>query len=72
MKLRSDFREAVTSMHRLHRESGEEQPEPNPLINTKGGIRLLFPVPHGGNGMKTVGAHVFLQKKKSCSKIVYS
>ena len=28
MKLRSDFREAVTSMHRLHRESGEERPQP--------------------------------------------
>ena len=28
MKLRSDFREAVTSMHRLHRESGETRPEP--------------------------------------------
>ena len=28
MKLRSDFREAVTIMNRLHRESGEERPEP--------------------------------------------
>ena len=28
MKLRSDFREALTNMHRLHRESGEERPEP--------------------------------------------
>ena len=28
MKRRSDFREAVTDMHRLHRESGEERPEP--------------------------------------------
>ena len=26
MKLRSDFREALTKMHRLHRESGEERP----------------------------------------------
>ena len=31
MKLRSDFREAVTIMHRLHRESGEERPEPIPF-----------------------------------------
>ena len=31
MKLRSDFREALTNMHRLHRESGEERPEPIPL-----------------------------------------
>ena len=30
MKLRSDFSEAVTKMHRLHRESGEERPEPIP------------------------------------------
>ena len=28
MKLRSDFREALTNMHRLHLESGEERPEP--------------------------------------------
>ena len=28
MKLRSDFREALTNMQRLHRESGEERPEP--------------------------------------------
>ena len=27
MKLRSDFREAVTIMNRLHRESGEERPD---------------------------------------------
>ena len=53
MKLRSDFREALTNMHRLHRESGEERPEPIPLYqDTKGGIRrLLHPVPHGGSGM---------------------
>ena len=31
MKLRSDFREALTKMHRLHRESGEERLEPIPL-----------------------------------------
>ena len=28
MKLRSDFREALTDMHRLHRESGEERLAP--------------------------------------------
>ena len=28
MKLRIDFRTAVTIMNRLHRESGEERPEP--------------------------------------------
>ena len=60
MKLRSDFRIAVTSMNRLHRESGEERPEPIVFINTKGGISLpLLPVPHGGSGMKTGGAHIF-------------
>ena len=31
MKLRSDFREALTNMLRLHRESGEERPEPFPF-----------------------------------------
>ena len=28
MKLRSDFREALTNMHRLNRESGGKRPEP--------------------------------------------
>ena len=28
VKLRPDFREALTNMHRLHRESGGERPEP--------------------------------------------
>ena len=31
MRLRSDFRAAVTIMNRLHRESGEERPEPIPF-----------------------------------------
>ena len=31
MKLRSDFREALTKMHSLHRESGEKRPEPIPF-----------------------------------------
>ena len=31
MRLRSDFREAVTIMNRLHRESGEGRPEPIPF-----------------------------------------
>ena len=30
------------------------------FIDIKGGIRLpLLPVPHGGSGMKTGGAHIF-------------
>ena len=32
MKLRSDFSEAVTKMHRLHRESGEERLAPIPFM----------------------------------------
>ena len=35
MKLRSDFRTAVTIMNRLHRESGEERPEPIPFHQYK-------------------------------------
>ena len=62
MKLRSDFRTAVTIMNRLHRESGEERLEPTFFINTQGGIRLLLPVLHGGNGIKTGGAHKFFSK----------
>ena len=36
------------------------------FINTKGGVRLLLPVFHGGSGMKTSGFFI------CCSKIVYS
>ena len=58
-KLRSDFREALAKMHRLHRES-QKKSDLNQfsLINTKHGIRrLLHPVPHGGSGTNTGGAH---------------
>ena len=34
------------------------------FINTKGGIRLLLPVPLGGSGMNTGGAHNYFFKKK--------
>ena len=33
MKLRSDFREALTDVHRLRRESREERPEPTPFLS---------------------------------------
>ena len=32
MKLRSDFSETLTKLHRLHRESGEERPAPIPFF----------------------------------------
>ena len=48
------LREALTNMHRLHRESGEGDLNQFLYINTKGGIRRpLHPVPHGGSGMNT-------------------
>ena len=52
-------------MHRLHREFGEERPEPIPFLSKpKGGIRrLLHPVPHGGSGITTGGAHKFIKVK---------
>ena len=59
MKLQSDFRTAVTIVNRLHRGSGEERPEPILSINTKNGSRRLLPVPHGGSGTITGGAHFF-------------
>ena len=57
MKLRSDFQTAVTLMNRLHREKNDLNQ--SLFINTKGGIHLLLPVPRGGSGMKTGGAHIF-------------
>ena len=69
MKLRSDFREAVTIMNRLHRKSGEERPE-----------RILFhqyqrwhPSSSSNSSWwqweKTGGTHIF---QICCSRIVYS
>ena len=59
MKLRSDFREALTNMHRLHRESGEERLEPIPFYHYQRwhSSSSLHPVLHGGSGMNTGGAH---------------
>ena len=56
MRLRSDFRAAVTIMNRVHRESGEERAEPILFNSTKGGT-LLLPVLRGGIGTKGGGAH---------------
>ena len=64
MKLRSDFSEALTKMHRLHRESGEERLAPVPSGRTRNGIRrLLHPAHHGGSGTITCGAHDFIKVK---------
>ena len=72
MRLRSDFRTAVTMMNRLHRESGEERDQ-SFFNNTKGGTRLL-PVRHGGIVIKLVELiyiYIFL-KIFCCSGFVYS
>ena len=64
MRLRSDFRTAVTIMNRLHRESGEERPEPIPVHQYQRwhSSSSSLPVQHGGSGMKTGGAHIFEKK----------
>ena len=57
MKLRSDFRTAVTIMNRLHRDQFL-------FINTKGGFRLLLlPAHHGVSGMTTGGTHKIHQSE---------
>ena len=62
MKLRSDFSEAVTKMHRLHRESGESDLHRFLSTSIRNGIRrLLHPVHHGGSGMTTGGTHKFIK-----------
>ena len=59
MKLRSDFREALTDMHRLHQKSDLNQ---FLSVSTKNGIRRpLHPAPHGGSGMNTGGAHKLMK-----------
>ena len=55
MKLRSDIREALTNMHRLHLESGEERPEPIPFHQYQRWHSSSSS--NGGSGMKTGGAH---------------
>ena len=70
MKLRSDFRTAVTTTSRLHRESGEERPEPIFFINTKGAIRFFFQYLMVAVECKLV--ELFLLKRICFSKIVYS
>ena len=61
MKLRSDFRQALTKYAPVSTVNLEKSDLNQFLfINTKGGIRrLLHPVPHGGSGMNTGGAHEF-------------
>ena len=54
MKLRS---EAVTIMNRPNLENSDLNQ--SLFINTKGGIRLLLPVPHGGSKMQTGRARSF-------------
>ena len=58
MKLRSDFREALTNMHRLH--VSLEKSDLNQILSgsIRNGIRrLLHPAHHGGSGMTTGGVH---------------
>ena len=64
-KLRSDFSEEFTKMHRLHRESGEEATCTDSLSGSiRDGIRrLLHPARHGGSGMTTGGAHKIHQSQ---------
>ena len=56
MKLRSDFRAALTNMHRLHREAGEDRPAPIPFSSIPKVAFVVF-LHHGGSGMNTGGAH---------------
>ena len=60
MRLRSDFRAAVTEMNRLHRESGEERAEPFLFQQNKDGTLLPQVIP-GGTGSRPIagGAHEF-------------
>ena len=53
MKVRSDFSEALTKMHRLHRESGEERLAPIPFWQ----YQKWHPAHHGGSGTIPGGSH---------------
>ena len=49
MKLRADFRDALTNRHRLHCEFGEERPEPIPFYQ--------YTKWHSSSSVNTGGAH---------------
>ena len=66
MKLRSDFSEALTKLHRLHRESGEERLAPIPFWQ-HGVRRPLHPAHHGGIGTISGGAHKIHQSRAPLS-----
>ena len=46
MKLRSDFNESLTKLHRLHRESGEERLAPIPSMATPEMTSVVFFIHH--------------------------
>ena len=64
MKLRSDFREAVTSMHRLHRESGEERLEPIPFYQDQRWHSSSSPNTSWQQWSENWWSFFFLKKKK--------
>ena len=53
MKLRSDFRAAVSMKNRLHHESGEQVEEPNLQNNT--GYGILLQAHRGGTSLNGIG-----------------
>ena len=63
MKLRSDFSEAVTKMHRLHRVSGKERPAPIPFYQYQKwhSSSSSSSTSWCGSGMAPGGAHKFIQ-----------
>ena len=62
MKLRSDFREAVTITNHLHRESAEKRPEPIPVHQYQ---RWHSSSHSSSSGMKTGGAHNYFVVARS-------
>ena len=69
MKLRSDFGEGLTKLHRLHRESGEERFAPILFLEVSeiSIRRLLHPAHHGGSGTIPGGAHEVHQSQAPLS-----
>ena len=71
MRDRSDFNEALTKLHRLHQESGENNSHRFLSGNTRNGIRRLLHPAHPGGGTIPGGAHDNQQESpqlSSCKK----
>ena len=67
VRKRSDFKRALSTLKRLHQETGGDQLEPIPIGSVSNGDWLRVLPPPGGNG-KNPGGHLLRIQRKSRKK----